>query len=54
MSSGIVLSGSDSGDNESNLLWVETLVSNNAVEKFGIPHFMYSHTIFIQNAVHSR
>ena len=46
--SGIGLSGSDSEDKESNLLWVsrKSVVSINDVEKFGIPHFMHSHTIF--------
>ena len=47
--SGIRLSGSDSEDKESNLLWVsrEAVVSNKDVEKFGIPHFMHSHTIYL-------
>ena len=46
--SGIGLSGSDSDDKESNLLLVsrEAVVSNKDVKKFGIPHFMHSHTMF--------
>ena len=48
MISGIRLSGSDSEDKDSNLLWVsrEAVVSNNDMEKFGIPHFMHFHTLF--------
>ena len=46
--SGIGLSGSDSDDKESNLLWVsrEAVVSNKYVEKSGIPQSMHSHTMF--------
>ena len=48
MISGIRLSGLDSEDKDSSLLWVsrEAVVSNNDMEKFGIPHFMHSHTLF--------
>ena len=46
--SGIGLSGSDSEDKESNLLWIsrESVVSINDVEKFGTSHFMHYNTIF--------
>ena len=46
---GIGLSGSDSEDKESNLLWVsrEAVVSNKHVEKFGILHFMHYYTMFL-------
>ena len=49
MISGIGLSGSDREESESNRLWVcrEAVVSNIDVEKFGIPHFKHSHTMFI-------
>ena len=48
MISSIKRSGLDSEDKESNLFWVfrEAVVSNNDVEKFGIPHFMHSYTFF--------
>ena len=43
--SGIGLSGSDRDERDSNLLDVsrEAVVSNNEVEKFGIPQRMHSH-----------
>ena len=49
MISGIGLSGSDREESESNQLWVsrEAVVSNSDVEKFGIPHFKHSHTMFL-------
>ena len=49
MISGIRLSGSDREESESNRLWVsrEAVVSNSDVEKFGIPHFKHSHTMFL-------
>ena len=52
MISGIGLSISDREESESNLLlWVSreavVHVSNNDVEKFGIPHFKHSHTMFL-------
>ena len=48
MISGIGLSGSDKEESKSNRLWVsrEAVVSKSDVEKFGIPHFKHSHTIF--------
>ena len=48
--SGMELSGSDSKDRESNPLWVsrKAVVSNNDVERFGIPHFTHSYAIFLQ------
>ena len=47
MLSGTGPSGSDRDDKESNLLWVsrEVEVSNKVVEKFGIPHLIYSGTM---------
>ena len=56
---GIGLLGSDREDRESNRLWVsrEAVVSNKNVEKFGIPHCMHSHTMFIPDylfRIHSR
>ena len=53
MISGIGLSGSDSKDKESNLLWVsrEAVVSNNDVEKFGISYIPIQN--FYLNAIHS-
>ena len=41
--------GSLSEDKHSILLWVsrEAVVSNKDVEKFGIPHFMHSHMMFL-------
>ena len=49
MISGIGLSGSDREESELNRLWVsrEAVVSNSDVEKFGIPHFKHSHTMFL-------
>ena len=49
MISGIRLSGSDREESESNRLWVsrEAVVSNSDVEKFGIPHFKHSYTMFL-------
>ena len=49
MISGIGLSGSDREESESNRLWVsrEAVVSKSDVEKFGIPHFKHSHTMFL-------
>ena len=49
--SGIGLSGSDRDDRVSNLLDTsrEAVVSNNDVEKFGMPHRMYSHAMLILN-----
>ena len=47
MLSGTGLSGSDRDERVSNLLDTsrETVVSNNEVEKFGIPHRMHSHAM---------
>ena len=47
MLSGTGLSGSDRGDNESNLFWVsrDFEVSNKVVEKFSIPLLIHSHTM---------
>ena len=50
MISGIGLSGSDREESESNRLWVsrEAVVSkSDVVEKFGIPHFKHSYTMFL-------
>ena len=49
MISGIRLSGSDREESKSNRLWAsrEAVVSNSVVEKFGIPHFKHSHTMFL-------
>ena len=49
MMSGIRLSGSDREESTSNRLWAsrEAVVSNSVVEKFGIPHFKHSHTMFL-------
>ena len=50
MISGIGLSGSDREESESNRLWVsrEAVVSKSDVEKFGIPHFKHSYTMFLR------
>ena len=47
--SGIRLSGSDREESKSNQLWVsrEAVVSNSDVEKFCIPHFKHSYTMFL-------
>ena len=47
--SGIGLSGSDRDERDSNLLDIsrEAVVSNNEVEKFGIPQRMHSHAILL-------
>ena len=49
MLSGTGPSGSDRDDNVSNLLDTsrEAVVSNNDVEKLGIPHRMHSHAILL-------
>ena len=49
MLSGIGLSGSDRDERDSNLLDIsrEAVVSNNEVEKFGIPQRMHSHAILL-------
>ena len=49
MLSGTGLSGSDRDERVSNLLDTskEAVVSNNEVEKFGIPHQMHSHAMLI-------
>ena len=45
----LVLSGSDRDERVSNLLDTsrEAVVSNNEVEKFGIPHRMHSHAMLL-------
>ena len=47
--SGTGLSGSDRDERVSNLLDTsrEAVVSNNEVEKFGIPHRMHSHAMLL-------
>ena len=47
--SGIGLSGSDRDERDSNLSDIsrEAVVSNNEVEKFGIPQRMHSHAILL-------
>ena len=47
--SGIGLSGSDMDERDSDLLDIsrEAVVSNNEVEKFGIPQRMHSHAILL-------
>ena len=49
--SGTGLSGSDRDDRVSNLLDTsrEASVSNNDVEKFGMPHRMHSHAMLLLN-----
>ena len=49
MLSGTGLSGSDRDERVSNLLDTsrEAVVSNNEVEKFGIPHRMHSHAMLL-------
>ena len=49
--SGTGLSGSDKDDRVSNLLDTsrEASVSNNDVEKFGMPHRMHSHAMLLLN-----
>ena len=59
--SGIGLSGSDRDERVSNLLDIskEAVVSNNEVEKFGIPQRMHSHATYtfakrlIVDSIHS-
>ena len=49
MLSGTGISGSDRDERVSNLLDTsrEAVVSNNDVEKFGIPHRMHSHAMLL-------